>query len=253
MLRNVEKFHMKMTRKKVGRAINRYSMIRAGDRVLVAMSGGKDSLALLDIIAARLKYLPISYEIIAAHIIIDSLPPKLDAGALADFCAERGIPLYFKHISVDFDRTEGKSVCFYCSWHRRKELFRMMNELHCTRLAFGHHMDDIVETLIMNMAIHGKFSTMPPKLSLFGGEFDIIRPLCLITEQEVLQYSKLRGISVYEKSCPHGVTSIRAEAKRIVKSMGNLSAKARSNIYRSMFTIENEYLAAESYDEMVDK
>jgi tRNA(Ile)-lysidine synthase TilS/MesJ len=245
MLRNLQQHHIKKIRKKAGRAINRYSMLGAGDRVLVALSGGKDSLTLLDVLSERLKYLPITYEIIAAHVTVECIPSKSEIGYLQNFCSERGIALHVRNIAVDIDLSSAKSVCFFCSLHRRKALFRLMGELGCSRLAFGHHMDDIIETLIMNMAIHGKFSTMPPRLPLFSGEFDIIRPLCLLHEQEVEQYCRLRGFTPAETACPYGDNSMRAAAKRLILEMEKLSRRARSNIFSSMLNIDHEYLPSE--------
>jgi len=153
---------------RVGRAINTYGLAGAGDRLLVALSGGKDSLALLEILAGRRKRLPITYEVIAAHVSMSSVPYEIDHEAVEDFCRELGVPLHCRRVEIDLKPDDQTSICFLCSWHRRKALFDMMKELSCTRLVFGHNLDDIVETLLMNMVFQGSIGAMPPKLALFG-------------------------------------------------------------------------------------
>lgn len=243
MLSGAEKNFIMSIRKKVGKAINRYGLLGAGERVLLAMSGGKDSLVLADTIRERLKYLPIRYELCAAHVQIEGHPCRPDLGYLASFCDERGIPLHVRRISPGIDFSDRKSICFYCSWHRRKTLFMLVKELGCSRLALGHHMDDIVETLLMNMAIHGNFSTMPVKLSMFEGEFDIIRPLGLVTEKELARYVKLKGFRLDESTCPFGEQTRRAEVKQLLREMGKLSRNAKKNIFASMHNIHPDYLS----------
>ncbi len=242
MLKKSHRNFITQVRKTAGRAINHYELVKAGDRVLVALSGGKDSLVLLDTITERLRYLPIRYEVAAAHIVIECMPRQAQETYLREFCAERGVALHTRTVREELDFSRGSSPCFVCSWYRRKELFSLMKELGFTRLAFGHHQDDIVETMIMNMAIHGKICAMPLRLSMFGGQFDLIRPLGLLAESDTARYARLKGFAIGSYVCPHGLSSKRAVTKKLVKEMHELSRYARHNLFVAPSHIDPEYL-----------
>jgi tRNA 2-thiocytidine biosynthesis protein TtcA len=230
-------------RKIAGKAINRYSLIESEDSVLVALSGGKDSLVLLDILISRLKYIPVHYQIYAAHINIEGIPKKVDIDYLSSFCRDLQVPFFYKHITMKRSIDSGKSPCFVCSWNRRKELFLLAKELGCKKIAFGHHLDDIVETLLMNMTLHGKFTTMPPKLSMFKGNLYIIRPLALLTDAEISRYAKLKELQYTVDECEFGDNTKREEIKKILYELKKVSGKAKKNIFNSMSNIDFEYLA----------
>jgi tRNA 2-thiocytidine biosynthesis protein TtcA len=230
-------------RKIAGKAINRYSLIESEDSVLVALSGGKDSLVLLDILISRLKYIPIHYHIYAAHINIEGIPKKVDIDYLSSFCRDLQVPFFYKHVTIKRGINSGKSPCFVCSWNKRKELFLLAKELGCNKVAFGHHLDDIVETLLMNMTLHGKFTTMPPKLSMFKGNLFIIRPLALLTGAEISRYAKLKQLRYTEDECEFGDNTKREEIKKILYELKKVSGKAKKNIFNSMSNIDLEYLA----------
>lgn len=234
--------YISTVRKTIGRAINQHSLISAGDRVLVALSGGKDSLTMLDALRERLRYIPITYSVFAAHIVVENSPARADIRYITDFCSMRSVPLHIETVTAPSFIDAGKSACFLCSWFRRKALFELAGRLRCNRLALGHHMDDIVETLLMNMTIHGKFSALPLKLPMFNGEFDIIRPLGLCTGRQIERYAHLSGFSVEAFSCPYGERSKREEIRNIIKQMQRLSRHARRNLFQSTRHINTEYL-----------
>ena len=180
------------TEKTVGRAINSYSLIKENDRVALALSGGKDSLVMVETVASRRKRLPIKYDVVAVHIHIKNIGYETDLDFLNNFCDELNVPLHIIETEADLNRDKNKSICFICSWLRRKELFDYVKKNQCNKLAFGHHRDDAIETLLMNMISNSSISSMPPSLSMFGGEFDLIRPLILLAEEEIREYAKLR-------------------------------------------------------------
>lgn len=241
-MNSIDAKHIAAIRKKIGRAINTYSLIGSDDRVLVALSGGKDSLVLLDAVTARLSCLPIRYDVIAAHVDNRELPVSVSIDYLQEFCDARNVPLVVKKISPGIDFSRDTCACYACSMHRRRVLFDLMKETQCTRLAFGHHMDDIVETLMMNMVLNGKFSTMPLSLPVFGGQFDIIRPLGLLSEDEVLRYARIMDFRTGVGACPFGEKSKRAEMKKIIGQLENISKNARRNVFRSASNVADEYL-----------
>lgn len=229
-------------RKIAGKAINRYNLIESGDGILVALSGGKDSLVLLDILSSRLQYIPAHYHLYAVHIAIEGIPQKADIDYLSSFCEDLRVPFIYKHITLQRGINSGKSPCFVCSWNRRKELFTLAKELGCKKIAFGHHMDDIVETLLMNMTLHGKFSTMPSKLSMFKGNLFIIRPLTLLTDAEISRYAKLKQFTYVEEICEFGDNSKREEIRKVLHGLQRVHKKAKKNIFNSMSNIDSEYL-----------
>ncbi|HNX24521.1 MAG TPA: tRNA 2-thiocytidine biosynthesis TtcA family protein [Spirochaetota bacterium] len=228
--------------KSVGRGINTYSLIKENDRVAVALSGGKDSLVMLETVANRRRRLPVTYDVMAVHVHVKNIGYETDLDFLNRFCDELNVPLYIIETEADLERDKNKSVCFICSWLRRKELFDFVKKEKCTKLAFGHHRDDAIETLLMNMISNSSISSMPPSLSMFGGEFDLIRPLILLGEDEIREYAKLRKYPPQVKICPHGDDTRRADARRLLMEMEKIDKNVRQNIYSAMSNIHNEYL-----------
>ena len=237
-----EPAYIRRIQKTVGRAINRYGLVGAHDRVAVGLSGGKDSIVLLETLALRRKWIPIDYEIHAIHICVRDITPAFDEKYYRRLCSDLNVDLHIRTIEIDLTRDPRKSACFICSWHRRKELFRVVKDNACTRLALGHHMDDALETLFLNMAFNGSISSIPPRLSMFDGEFDIIRPLILLNEGEIIRYARLRGFTVEETKCPHAQQNRRTEVKRIIGDIARLDRKAKRNIFASMSNIHGDHL-----------
>ena len=234
--------YLHRVQKTVGRAVNRYGLIAANDRITVGVSGGKDSIVLLEALALRRRWIPIHYDICAVHISVKDITRPIDRRYYEDFCGGLGIPFEIRAIEVDLTRDPGKTVCFVCAWHRRKELFHAVKELGCNRLALGHHMDDALETLFLNMTYNSSISSMPPRLSMFGGEFDIIRPLILLHEKEIERYARIRAFPVERSQCPHGDRTRRADMKRIIGELSKISRKAKNSLFAAMSNIHQEYL-----------
>jgi len=231
--------------KSVGRAINRYSLIKENDRVVVALSGGKDSFVMLETISERRKRLPVYYEVTAVYVHIKNIGYETDRVFLKSFCESLNVPLHIIETEADLDRDKSKAICFICSWHRRKILFDFVKQEKFNKLALGHHMDDAIETLLMNMISNGSMSSMPPSLSMFRGEFDLIRPLILLTEDEIEQYAKLKKFSSQIKTCPYASGTGRASVKKLVREMSLIDENARKNIFNAMSNIHSEYLPSD--------
>lgn len=228
--------------KSIGRTIYKQQLIDENDRILVGLSGGKDSLVLLETLADRRKYLPFKFEIIAAHINIKNVSYEINNSYLKSLCSNLNIPIHFKTISIDLNKDPKKSTCFICSWQRRKELFLLTKELSCNKLALGHHMDDANQTLLMNMIYHGSISSLPYKLNMFDGRIWLIRPLLDQLEDKMKKYADIREYPKEAKLCPYGDKTKRNELKELLISIRKIHRKAPVNIFRSGSKIYEEYL-----------
>lgn len=240
--KKAKQYTIQKIRQTVGKAINQFGMIEADEHIMVAVSGGKDSLALLEIISSRRKALPIHYHIHAAHVITEDVPYQIDVDWLADFCKKLDVELHLIHTRANLHTAGKKKPCFACSRNRRKELFKLTHELGIKKLAFGHHLDDAVETLVMNMVQHANISSIPAKLDMFDGKIQVIRPLIFLTNEEMAHYSEIMGFQSLKQECPYEDHTIRNQAREIVNQMTKINPKARINLFNSMGKIDFEYL-----------
>ena len=240
-LKKTEKIFIDKIDKKVGKAINNYEMIKSGDRVLVAVSGGKDSLVLLDSLWRRLKIIPVKYELFAIHIKLKGLSYQIDNELIEKFCSDKDIDLQIYEEEVDVSLSS-KTPCFICSHTRRKLLFELASKMNCNRLAFGHHMDDAVETLLMNMMYQSNISSIPAKVSMFDGEFDLIRPLIKVRDKETKKYSEIFNYPKMKSLCAFEDKTKRKVTNSIMETMENNYPNSISSIFASMQNIDKDYL-----------
>lgn len=228
---------------RIGEAIEAYDLIQDGDRILAAVSGGKDSMTLLAMMKERLKWIPVKYDLVACHVRTDfHCGNCTHTKTLTEQFEKFGVEYAFKDVKVLDEK--GGTNCFWCSWNKRKALFETAEELKCNKIAFGHHKDDIVETILMNMIFKGEIAAMNPKQEMFGGKMTIIRPLCLIEEKYIRAYAKESGLSDKLCRCPFGATSKRKFMKDLVagleKEAGDQNIK--TNIFNSVSRIKSQYL-----------
>ena len=227
---------------KLMRAIVEFDMIQEGDRILIAVSGGKDSLALLELMAARVRVLKPRFSIVAAHVVMTNIPYQSDTQYLVDFAARLGVEMHIVETSFDATGDTRKSPCFLCSWNRRKALFTIAQESGCNKIALGHNMDDFIETMLMNITFQGAFSAMAPLMQMRKFPISVIRPLCLVNENDIARYAQLAQYPPQTKNCPYERSSNRQQMKELLAQLEELNPEARYNLWSSMSNIQSELL-----------
>ena len=239
----MSQYLFKSMNRDVGKAIHHYEMISDGDRILVGVSGGKDSLTLLSVLNERLSRIPITYKLFPVYI-----DPGFPDGFSDALCA------YLSHIRFDLrvektdygiqahSETNLENPCFLCARLRRKRIFEIADELDCTKIAFGHHKDDIIETFFLNLCYAGNISTMRPLQSVFKGKLSIIRPLAYVEEDKIKRFAKNKQFPEFINPCPYSDISKRKEIKEWLDLMYKSNKKIRGNIFRSLKNVNPDYL-----------
>ena len=233
---------MQRLNRRLNQAIFDYGLLQDGDHVLIGVSGGKDSLSLLELLGKRAQIARPKFKVSAAHVVMTNIPYQSDTTYLAHLAEASNVPFYTASTSFDTSTDRRKTPCFLCSWNRRKALFDLAKQLGCNKIAFGHHMDDILTTLLLNMTFQGTISTMPPKLQMDKFEMQIIRPLCLIEEQDLEELAQLRGYKKQVKNCPHESESNRNVMEQVVRYLASLSPDAKYSLWSSMSNINTQML-----------
>ena len=221
--------------KTFNKALGQYQLIDEDDKILVGLSGGKDSLCLLEFLARRSKIRVPHFNIEALHVRMENVHYETDTSYLQQFCDNLGVPLHIVTTSFDIHSSRRKKpACFLCSWQRRKQLFNVAQELGCTKIALGHHQDDIIQTALMNLTFQGQFSTMPAKLKMKKMPLTIIRPLCLCQEADILQYAEQQHYAKQIAQCPYEKATNRTAAQQLFQQMQQLNKEARYSLWHAL-------------------
>lgn len=224
----------KRVTKRFNRACADYALLSDGDKVLVALSGGKDSLLLLRLMARRARLYKPSISVEAAHVIMDNIPYETSRTYLEGFCREEGVKLHLLHTSFDESTDRRKTKCFLCAWYRRKILFGFAQENGFNKIALGHHQDDILTTLLMNLTYEGSFDTMAPCLAMEHYPLSLIRPLALVREAETLALAKAYGFEGQKTPCPYEEVTRRHDMNNVFRMLETLNPEARQSLWRAL-------------------
>ncbi len=235
----------KRLRRQVGEAIGDYQMIAAGDRVMVCLSGGKDSYGLLDVLLNLQAHAPIDFELVAVN--LDQRHPGYPAHVLPEYLAALGVP--YRIVVQDTYSVvkrlipEGKTMCSLCSRLRRGVLYRVAKEVGATRIALGHHRDDILETFFLNLFFGGKLKAMPPKLVSDDGAHVVIRPLAYAREADLAAYAELKQFPIIPCDlCGSQPTLQRKQIKDLLREWEKRHPGRVETIFRSLQNVKPSHL-----------
>lgn len=236
------------------KAMRDYRLLAQGDRILIGVSGGKDSLALTEVMGRRQINRKPAFSVVAAHIAMDGDPYCIDRKYVEEHCQNQGVPFYYRSIPSPWavqnhtqartphQTTTDKSPCFMCSWSRRKTLFQMASELGCNKIALGHNLDDVLQTFLMNQVFQGSLSTIPPVLEMNKFPMTLIRPLYLVEESSLQKYADLRGYKPVAHSCRYEDASHRHSMKKLLEQFRELNPRVVHSMLKALHNVMPEYL-----------
>ena len=230
----------------IGQAVVDFNMIEQGDRVMVCMSGGKDSYALLDILLSLRERAPIDFDVVAVN--LDQKQPGFPEQVLPDYLKSRGVPFHIEqqdtYAIVKSIIPEGKTTCGLCSRLRRGILYRVAGELGVTKIALGHHRDDILETFFLNLFFAGKLKAMPPKLVSDDGRHVVIRPLAYVNEADLERWAQARGFPLIPCTlCGSQENAQRKQVKAMLRQWERAHPGRAQNMFNALSQVTPSHLA----------
>ena len=238
--------------KKVTRAITEHHLIEDGDRVMVGLSGGKDSWALMQILDVLRRRAPIDFSLVAVN--IDSGYEGYQHQQLTATCAARGWELHVEHTqigeAIEDILDDTATPCSLCARLRRGALYRLATEVGATKIALGHHADDFIETLLLNVFFQGSIKAMPARLVSDNGEHVVIRPLVYVTESEAMKYAKASALPIIGCCCPAcGDLSLqRQRVKRLIAELEVEHPEIKGSMLRALGNVAPRHLLDRRFD-----
>lgn len=234
-------------RKRFEQAVLRHKMLSAGDRVLVGVSGGADSLTLLKLLTGPMLFVPKPDFVMAVHVDLGFDGQSEESiAALEEYFKAEGYNYRLEKTNIgqlahsDFNRKA--SSCFLCSRLRRKKLFELARDYKCNKVALAHHKDDLIETLLLNIFFAREISTMPPYQSFFKGNFYLMRPLAYIEESLIKRFAREEGLPIIKTNCPSAGKTKRDYIKDLLKKLEADYRGVKENIFKAMKHVKPDYL-----------
>ncbi|MEW6500877.1 MAG: ATP-binding protein [Thermodesulfobacteriota bacterium] len=227
----------------VGKALHDYRLLADGDRVMLAVSGGIDSLVLCHLLTHWRHKAPIHYDLLAVH--LDMGFGSGEADLVAAQLERTGLPFLVERTTFGREALaaeDGRSGCYHCARQRRNRLFALAKEHGCNKLAFGHHQEDLTETFFLNLLYAGNLSTMVPRQELFGGNLALIRPLAYLDKAQVRELGELFGVTPVTNPCPLAGDSKRETVRRLLASLYAENPRFKANIFAALGHVRPEYL-----------
>ena len=226
----------------LGMAMHDYQMLNDGDRILLGVSGGVDSLVLAWLLHHWRDKAPIHYEVMALHLDMGFAPDQHQA--VEAELAKIGVPFLTEHTSYGLLAIQAHpdKACYQCAKARRNHLFEAARTNHYSAVALGHHKDDLIETFFLNMLYSGNLSTMMPRQDLFSGRLKIVRPMAYLTKEQVYTLAEIAGITPVKNPCPMATHSKREEIRGLMSTIYQRDPKFRSNIFAALGNVRTEYL-----------
>ncbi len=237
--------------RKMRQGVHYFDMISPGDRIIIGISGGMDSLALLSLFGSNKNNWTEMIEIIPLHIAAGFDSESSEIALMKDFCERLGYPLRIEYRDIEskaFAEDAPFNPCFICSRMRRKAIFETAELMGVTKVALGHHQDDLIETFFINLLFGRELAGFRPKQELFGGKYHIIRPMFLLEKKYVEGLHAKRPMPILSKSCPADGDTKRDSVRILLENIYRENPKSKKNILRALFHVKNDYLMADYKD-----
>lgn len=221
-------------RRQFNKACTEYELLCDGDRILLAISGGKDSLVMAQLMAERARIFKPSIQVEAVHVVMENIPYVTDVVYLQEFCKSIGVRLHILRTSFDESTDKRKTRCFFCARYRRKALFDFARDNSFNKVALGHHQDDFLATMLMNMLYEGSFHSMRPSMPMEHYPLTMIRPLCLVSEHEIATFAQEAELVRQIQPCPYEDTTRRSVMEDTLSNLCNLHPEARQSMWHAL-------------------
>lgn len=241
-----QKNYFQKIKRLTGKAIGDFELIEEGDRIAVGVSGGKDSYTLLDILESLRKKAPVNFELIAVN--VDSGFPGYQKDLVEKHLQDNSFNYHMETSNafqiIEEKRRPGSSYCAFCARLRRGILYSVAEKLNCNKIALGHHLDDFIETLLLNQFYVGKLAAMSPKLAADNAIHTVIRPLVYVEESDIIKFSQSAGYPIISCSCPvvGGVDQKRQRMKQLIKELAEENPQIRGSMLNALGNVLPRHL-----------